>query len=150
MIELDGVTADILWIGDHPANVLAYRLAEVAFPFPLERFGAGNYDFIRCDLHRENAMALCEGVGHHPRDGRRVDLERVYMVVVLTTPARKPMGQPLQIKSSAVPLAGQCGNCHQFKRVPLWRMAGTRGGTEIGRQYFFSISLGDLAAFHQR
>ena len=66
LIELDGVTADILGVGDHAADVFSDRLAQVAFPVTFEGLGAGDQHFILADFNRKNAVSLSKGIGHHP------------------------------------------------------------------------------------
>jgi hypothetical protein len=151
LIELNGVTADILGVGDHAADVFSHRLAQVAFPVILEGFGAGDENFILTYFNRENAVSLGKGIGHHPGNRGCIYLQGVDVVVGLFRPLREPLGQSVQIQGAAGFLALQPGLGDQFQWMALASgPAAPCLDTNIGRENPFGILLGNLTTGDQR
>ena len=150
LVELHGVPADILGIGDNAPDILANGLLKVLHPIALERFCAGDQHLIGADLNGQDAMALRKGVRHHPGNGGCVDLEGINMVIGLPRPVGQPVSQPIQIQGTTALLAGQRGNRHQFQRVApaFLSVAGCRA--QVGRQHPLCVFLADFPAGNKR
>ena len=81
-IELEQVPTYVVRIGDDAADVLAQDLAQFVLPFTDIGVGRGDDHLARAHLHGKDLEPGGIGVGHHRRDGRHVDLQRVDAVVV--------------------------------------------------------------------
>ena len=150
LIELHRIPPDVLGVGDYATDVLANSLLKVLFPVAFERLSTGDQNLIGTDLNGQDAVALGEGVGHHPRNGRRIDLQRIDMIVRLVGPIGQPVGQSVQIQRETAVLAGQGGNGHQFQRVAFSFLAVAGCRAEVGREHPFGVFLADFTAGYKR
>ncbi|MPN30486.1 hypothetical protein SDC9_177957 [bioreactor metagenome] len=94
--EFDQITANVLGIGHHPADVLAQDLAQFALPFAQEGLSGGHHHLARRHLHRQDAETPGVGAGHHFADAGEVDLQRIDVEVVETATRCQPFGQHVE------------------------------------------------------
>ena len=140
--KLDAEALDVHRVGHHPFDRQLQHVGQVGFPAVDVRLGAGHGHRVAVDGHRENLVALGEGVGHQRRDGRDVDLQRVDAQVRLAGLLRQPQGQAFQVEVFAGTaevvelLAGD-----EFQRVHL----AIGGVTAAGIERVFGRVLADKA-----
>jgi hypothetical protein len=115
-IELGGVLAYVLRVGQHQLDVAAGMGLDLRHPAQVEGLGGGNDHLVAVHLHRKRAAAFGVVHRHHVGHPSDVGLERVDAQVGHVDAPCQPLGQRLGIESlrragahqAGAPKAHQC------------------------------------------